>query len=649
MLGALIPESIKKIIYLWTAGLVPAVSLFAEHPVREALRQVYASEIIYRAKVRKTADTSAWRRLVHYDSFLGRTHSEARDKSPRSFFAAPGGISDPEAELTATVTALFTETSGPEPGRCRYPAREIYLVQALEIDPKQLPPVDCKAYADWLAHMDSESASIVFAGFFMGNPSSMFGHTFLRLHNRRGVSLIDSSFNYAANPTTENALLYAWLGMTGGFPGTFAMHPYYQKVNEYNDLESRDLWEYRLNLTPTEVRFMQAHLWELSNAWFPYYYLDENCSYQLLALLEVVRPETKLTSRFSVFVAPADTLRTLETAGFLAGDAAYRASLFTKLSQFYENLDTNEKERFAAWLADRAEPAIADKSDARVADTLLEFYRFRNEYNPQDWHPEDRAHYGLLLAARARFDDRGEHEKLVRLGPEDNPLHGVPTMQWWAGGIYANGQPGITLGFRPALRELQDTNAGYPLWSQIQLLSGSMAIYPGNNATDNLRLEELHFVDIMALAPWQARIRKPSYRLRTGIYNHYELDAADNRQRLSWDSLGAIGITLLPWRRFGFFLMAQSEVQVSGVWSDNARLTAGILGGFKAAWTAYTATVFFAEYARAFLSEKGDQIFLTVKQNFSLWKNGAIEADLRAAWFQEKISPRLSLYAKFYF
>lgn len=586
---------------------------------------------------------------MHYDRFFGRISSEARDKSARSFFASTAGLNDPEAELFATIDALFTETSGPEPGRCRYPAREIYLVRVLEIDPKKLPPVDCRAYREWLAHMDADSASIVFAGFFMGNPSSMFGHTFLRLHNRRGVSLIDSSFNYAANPTTENALLYAWLGMTGGFLGTFAMHPYYLKVNEYNDLESRDLWEYRMNLNADEVRFMQAHLWELSNAWFPYYYLDENCSYQLLALLEVVRPNKKLTSRFSVFVAPADTLRTLETAGFLTGEASYRASLFTKLSQLYENLTAVEKERFTAWLADRTQPAIADKSDARVADTLMEFYRFRNEYNPQDWQADDRAHYNLLLAARARFDDGGEHEKSVRLGPDDNPLRGVPTMQWWAGGIYANGQPGLTVGFRPALRELQDTNVGYPLWSQIQLLSGSVAVYPGTNAANTLRLEELHLVDIMALAPWQARIRKPSYRLRTGIYNHYELDATDNRQRLSWDSLGAIGITLLPWHNFGFFIMAQSEVQVSGTWSDTGRLNAGLLGGFKAAWTAYTATVFFAEYARAFFSESGNTFFLTWKQNFSLWKNGAIEADLRAAWFQEKLSPRLSLYAKFYF
>ena len=35
---------------------------------------------------------------------------------------------------------------------------------------------------------------------------------------------------------------------------------------------------------------MLKHLWELQGIAFDYYYFDENCSWQLLGLLEVARP-----------------------------------------------------------------------------------------------------------------------------------------------------------------------------------------------------------------------------------------------------------------------------------------------------------------------------------------------------------------------
>lgn len=225
---------------VFALGLAVAVATAAfshEHPIHKTVRELAARQYYSKAISLRLAETTAWHRLLHYDSFWGKIRSEARDKTPGEFFASPRGETDPEAELEATLLALFTDTEGPEPARCRYPAREIFLVRALSIDPKKLPLVDCKKYREWKEHLAANSASIVFASFFMGNPSSMFGHTFLRLHSTNRSALLDSSFNYAANAGEENALLYAWLGMTGGFPGTYAMHPYYVKINEYNDME----------------------------------------------------------------------------------------------------------------------------------------------------------------------------------------------------------------------------------------------------------------------------------------------------------------------------------------------------------------------------------------------------------------------------
>ena len=73
--------------------------------------------------------------------------------------------------------------------------------------------------------------------------------------------------------------------------------------------EHRDLWEYRLTLTPAELDRLVRHLWELLPTYYDYYFFDENCSYHLLALLEVARPGLRLTDRFHAWTIPSIPFR----------------------------------------------------------------------------------------------------------------------------------------------------------------------------------------------------------------------------------------------------------------------------------------------------------------------------------------------------
>ena len=61
--------------------------------------------------------------------------------------------------------------------------------------------------------------------------------------------------------------------MLGGFRGVFSLLPFYYKVREYSDFESRDLWEYEFKFSEEESQFFVKHLWELGDTWFDYYYL----------------------------------------------------------------------------------------------------------------------------------------------------------------------------------------------------------------------------------------------------------------------------------------------------------------------------------------------------------------------------------------
>ncbi len=649
MLGALRVAPQRFIQAGLAVAFLATAGLSAEHPIKQTLRELAAHQYYTQARQLRLADSAAWRRLIHYDSFLGSTRSEARDKTPGEFFASPKGETDPEAELEATLVALFTDIHSPEPARCRYPARELFLVRELNIDKQKLPAVECRKYREWKEHISADSASIVFASFFMGNPSSMFGHTFLRLHSTKRNALLDSSFNYAANAEEGNALIYAWLGMTGGFPGTYAMHPYYVKINEYNDMESRDLWEFRLSLTSDELEFLQAHLWELSSVYFPYYYLDENCSYQLLTALEAVRPSVTLTNRFSLFVTPTDTLHTLNEKGFFTGETSYRAAVFTRYLAFFENSSPEARRIFEQIKDKRSLPARSSKDDTAAVDTLLEYYKYTNEYEMALWKAADLTHYRELLAWRSGVAEDPGLEQYVVAEADKNPLNGFKSTEVRTGYYSAPAGDAIVAGIRPALREFQDVSLGLSPWSQMQIMGFSLSYAPSLHL---LRLEEFNIVDLAALSPWRAHVHKLSYRLRTGLYRHDQFLPV-GVSTLSWDSTAGAGLTLPLGRNAGFFMLAQATGQVGSLWQNTFRIAPSALIGIKANWSARFNSVISYEIDYGFVSNSVALQRLDLRNAWAFWKTWVIEADLLYAFARplDKSEDywRVSVFLKTYF
>ena len=89
-------------------------------------------------------------------------------------------------------------------------------------------------------------------------------------------------------------------------------------MQKYNHEESRDLWEYHLNLPPEEIPRLLEHLWELNQVRFDYYYLDENCSYRLLELLAVLRPNVDWATDLRFAELPIDTISKVKEQGLIA-------------------------------------------------------------------------------------------------------------------------------------------------------------------------------------------------------------------------------------------------------------------------------------------------------------------------------------------
>ncbi len=292
--------------------LLPWMALCACSPL-------LAAPTVPEARLQQLAADPYWIALGHYErGKLGGWRSYVDDER---FFLADNGESHPDAELAATLKALYASPSlGDKHAQCVYPARTRWLRQQLQLD--DLPQPQCGEYDNWYRDINPHSAVLVFPAAYLNSPSSMFGHTLLRIDQADVTSNNTALLSYALNfgayiEGMDNSILYAWKGLMGGYPGLFALVPYREKLAEYSRLENRDLWEYKLNLTPEETGRMVEHVWELKQVRFDYYFFDENCSFRLLELMEIARPGIELTEQFPLTAIPTDTVRAVKNAGLI--------------------------------------------------------------------------------------------------------------------------------------------------------------------------------------------------------------------------------------------------------------------------------------------------------------------------------------------
>src|SRR5690606_5328376 len=169
-----------------------------------------------------------WLALGHYErGKLGGWRSYVDDED---FFFADSGDSDPQAELEATRKALYADPGlGDKHPQCVFPARTRWLRERLEL--RDLPAVECREYQAWFRDIAPHSTVLTSPAAYLNSPSSMFGHTLLRIdqadNGQNGAALLSYALNFGAFIEGEdNSILYAWKGLMGGYPGLFALVPY---------------------------------------------------------------------------------------------------------------------------------------------------------------------------------------------------------------------------------------------------------------------------------------------------------------------------------------------------------------------------------------------------------------------------------------
>lgn len=504
---------------------------------------VQAAWGVPKAKIEALAHSKAWLRLLHYyPSFPFRTMKSRLDGP--EFFFAKNGKSDPHAELTASIQA-FSENRQvgkyKQHPQCAFPARYRFLKSQLKLSIKDVP---CKRLDEYMRKFNAQSTSLIFSSAYPNNPSSMFGHTFLKINSKkRREDILDYGISYAATvPPEENSFAFVYFGLFGGYIGQFSMIPYYVKVKEYNYTESRDLWEYELNLTENETKQLLFHLWEIeTNSWFDYYFFDENCSFILLAVLEAVKPEWDLTD-FTIHVIPAETVKRLSQTPNAIGKVTFRPALRRQMLKKYYALNSPEKNQFLDLIDNQIQPMSI--KEPNVLETTAIYLRYEKEKNGGKLSADRKILLRDTLIARSKLGLRKNESSLSDYSSESRPDWGHhPYRLGISGGFRKTSQTNSLayfqeLHFKLAYHDLMDNDVGYIPFSHIDFPGLTLRYTPLNQ---QLSVENLHFVSITSLFPFSLIEKRISWKMNFDYYSVKDFGC------LSCHLLraeGGIGITL---------------------------------------------------------------------------------------------------------
>lgn len=454
------------------------------------------------------ARSPQWLRLGHYRKhFTGSYYSVIKG----NFFISPDGSKNPQEELLATIDFLFSDKTPKDQGQCRYLARMAWLKTEIPFAAEDI--LSCPEQDQWKKNLGVSEIYLIFAASDLSSAASSFGHTFLRLHNPKNtgkLALLDYGVNYAAATGSEVGALYALKGLFGSYPGTYSMQPYHQKIREYTNLEGRDLWEYKLHLNPQEVDFIIDHLLEVEGSYAPYYFSDDNCSEQILELIEVAKPDLELTSRFHDFVIPLDTVKVLNSQWLLEGENL-RNSLQAEWHARYKLLNHTQKNAVkniikANSLADNAYLLSSPKEKAETLEASLSYLAL-SEYREQKEKKEEK--YSLSLA-RAKLGAVTDPVNILNptsplLSPDSSafyltygqePLKNFYSLKWHRG-----------------FHDLLSDDSGLTPFSQLDFLSIDLHYYP---VQKNWDLQQFVFLNIISTSPWTEFEHPLSWKIDIG-------------------------------------------------------------------------------------------------------------------------------------
>lgn len=408
-----------------------------------------------------------WKKLLHFHGGKSAVVSE-------EFFLSPKGKHDAMEEESVAIKML-NGVHGQEIA-CNFPARYTWLKSVK----KPVPEFDFNTCADlqnFLAGFLKERLSIVFVSEFSDAPASAFGHIMLMFQDTKLPEELADTISYSAITKAEPFMSYAYRGLTGKYDGYFIRAPYFKKKNEYTVSEQRALHRYALNLTQEEIFRIVLHLYELRKATFHYYFIKQNCAYQVGELLNVAFTHEDRGFDQANKVLPIDVVRRYED---IISTRTVEVPSLLKAEQLLSTLSTQERESVADVISNDAKPIVGLSEKVKEVLALDYQYAFRRRHVVLHHYEEVQS---------LKYKSSADSVELA------DPLYSRDSSRAMIGMMHRGSSDAVLLGYRPMLRDIYSLQQHALQESELSLLDATLAS-KRNNYT---RFEHLDIFKLRSL------------------------------------------------------------------------------------------------------------------------------------------------------
>ncbi|MCK5897161.1 MAG: DUF4105 domain-containing protein [Cocleimonas sp.] len=392
----------KNLTFPFTLSVLCAILFFLLSLPRSVLsgeNQQVLQTTLLKAEQLKLYNNKTWLRLLHLNK-KGRLQQKSEIISPSFFLSNETSIPtiSPKKELQATLTAFFQprKKDPNQHAQCRFPARFYWLKQHLSVSLQSAPVINCDRLARWAKFSSLDSISLVLVGGYFGNPASTFGHLLVKLNNSKykdsSGNLLDQSINYGAQvPDHEAIPVYIFKGLLGGYVSRFRDKAFYKQDRVYSRQELRDMWEYELNLTAGQQRFLVYHLWEVMGMKSTYYFLKKNCAYRVAELIELVTGEllTQSNQPWYLPITLFQDITDIKQSRYIK-KITFLPSNQRKLYHQFDQLSAKDAQHVNTLLADSTPlnqeilNNIKPIKQAKMIDVMLAYYHYKLIDSSQD-------------------------------------------------------------------------------------------------------------------------------------------------------------------------------------------------------------------------------------------------------------------------
>ena len=516
--------------------------------------------------LRDISQTRTWQKLLHLEN-------DTSDITNTDFYHSDISADFPYQELKSTLASI---TSNPMVGdqtyRCKFPARVYFLAQHQLTSP--VTADECPYLFKWFG-ADDFGISLIFADGYLGNPASFYGHMIIKFESASvSDDLFSNSLNFGAKvPDDENPVMYIVKGLFGGYSSRYTSNYFYRHNINYNEIELRDLWKYRLELDEYHKYLLAFHLWELLGTEYTYYFTDRNCAYEIAKALEVITDQD-LMSATHPFVLPISVFKNAMASSVkgqkLINTVDYMPSRQTRMQTLYAKLSSTQQALFLAYLDSREPDLFNSYSDTDKITTLNALYD-----------------YVVFVLTQISDDDTIERDLWKQMKKDVQimrillpPNSAVTTSL--SGHAEGNNQPKTVphSGHNPSLTRVtagqgQDANfieltlrpAFYDLYSKGGGMLPNSALSMGQlnvRAVDNdIELSHLHFITIETYPTNRTGLpydQNLAWKLNAGIDRDY---LTNTEQKLTWFAELGVGKALAYSSNTTWYLMLNSRLQTN--------------------------------------------------------------------------------------